>query len=98
MVTRFEGKVVIVTGAASGIGAATAKRFASEGAKVALIDREEVRLAKVAKDFVPNQTLAYVADVSDSDAVDRMVAAVVKRFGQLDILVNNAGVHEGGQP
>ena len=54
---RFEGKVVIVTGAASGIGAATARRFASEGAMVALIDREEVGLAKVAKELAAERTL-----------------------------------------
>jgi meso-butanediol dehydrogenase/(S,S)-butanediol dehydrogenase/diacetyl reductase len=95
---RFEGKVVIVTGAASGIGAATARRFASEGAIVALIDREEIGLAKVAKEFAAERTLAHVADVSNSDAVDKMVATVVKRFGRLDVLVNNAGVHEGGEP
>jgi meso-butanediol dehydrogenase/(S,S)-butanediol dehydrogenase/diacetyl reductase len=56
---RFEGKVVIVTGAASGIGAATARRFASEGAIVALIDREEIGLAKVAKEFAAERTLAH---------------------------------------
>jgi len=95
---RFEGKVVIVTGAASGIGEATARRFSSEGASVALVDRNEMPLAKVAKELPAQLTLAHLADVSDSEAVDAMVATVVKRFGRLDVLVNNAGVFEGGEP
>jgi meso-butanediol dehydrogenase/(S,S)-butanediol dehydrogenase/diacetyl reductase len=93
---RFEGKVVIVTGAASGIGAATARRFSSEGAFVALVDRNEVPLAKIAKELPAQFTLAHLADVSDSDSVDAMVATTVKRFGRLDVMVNNAGVYEGG--
>ncbi|MGY4567236.1 meso-2,3-butanediol dehydrogenase [Bradyrhizobium sp. USDA 3256] len=95
---RFEGEVVIVTGAASGIGAAIARRFASEGAKVALIDRDEIPLAEVAKELEDDRTLAHAADVSDPEAVSQMVATVVKHFGRLDVMVNNAGVHEGGEP
>ncbi|MEH2496939.1 meso-butanediol dehydrogenase/(S,S)-butanediol dehydrogenase/diacetyl reductase [Bradyrhizobium sp. AZCC 1678] len=93
---RFEGKVVIVTGAASGIGEATARRFSSEGACVALVDRNELPLADVSKDLPAQFTLSHLADVSDSEAVDAMVTTVVKRFGRLDVLVNNAGVYEGG--
>jgi meso-butanediol dehydrogenase / (S,S)-butanediol dehydrogenase / diacetyl reductase len=95
---RFDGKVVIVTGAASGIGAATARRFASEGAKVVAVDRDEAGLADVAKSMPSGHVLAHVADVSDSAAVDAMVKAATDRFGRLDVLVNNAGVHEGGEP
>jgi meso-butanediol dehydrogenase/(S,S)-butanediol dehydrogenase/diacetyl reductase len=95
---RFKGKVVIVTGAASGIGEATARRFAAEGAKVVLVDRNQTALEKVAGDLPPDRSLALVADVSDSRAADDMVASAVKRFGRLDVLVNNAGVHEGGDP
>lgn len=98
MKDRFEGKVVIVTGAASGIGEATARRFSSEGAKVVLVDRAGKALEKVAGELPPDRTLMQIADVSDSRAVDDMVASAVKRFGRLDVLVNNAGVHEGGDP
>ena len=98
MVDRFHGKVVIVTGAASGIGEATARRFVAEGAKAALIDRDEASLEKVAKSLPADQVMVQTADVSDSRAVDGMVAAVVGRFGRLDVIVNNAGVHEGGDP
>jgi meso-butanediol dehydrogenase/(S,S)-butanediol dehydrogenase/diacetyl reductase len=98
MKDRFEDKVVIVTGAASGIGEATARRFSAEGAKVILVDRQREALDKVAGELPSDRTLAHVADVSDSKAVDGMVASVVKRFGRLDVLVNNAGVHEGGDP
>ena len=98
MADRFHGKVVIVTGAASGIGEATARRFVAEGAKVALIDRDEASLEKVAKSLPTDQVMVQAADVSDSRAVDGMIATVVGRFGRLDVIVNNAGVHEGGDP
>ena len=71
---RFDGKVVIVTGAASGIGEATARRFAAEGAKVALVDREEDALRNVAAALPDDRSFACVADVADSQAVDAMVA------------------------
>lgn len=95
---RFNGKVVIVTGAASGIGEATARRFSSEGASVAIVDRDKDSLARVAHDLPDQRTLAHSADVSNSEMVDAMVNAVVERFGSLDVLVNNAGVHAGGEP
>src|ERR1700712_2801871 len=98
MKNRFEDKVVIVTGAASGIGEATARRFSAEGAKVVLVDLQRESLEKVAAELPSDHTHAHVADVSDSQAVDDMVASAVKRFGRLDVLVNNAGVHEGSDP
>ena len=98
MAERFKDKVVIVTGAASGIGEATARRFSAEGAKIILVDRQREALEKVAVELPSDRTLVQVTDVSDSRAVDDMVASTVKRFGRLDVLVNNAGVHEGGDP
>jgi meso-butanediol dehydrogenase / (S,S)-butanediol dehydrogenase / diacetyl reductase len=55
-------------------------------------------LEKVTGELPPGRTFAHATDVSDSRAVDEMVASAVKRFGRLDVLVNNAGVHEGGDP
>lgn len=98
MADRIEGKVVIVTGAASGIGEATAPRFAAEGAKVVLVDRNQTALKKVAGDLSPDRTLVHVADVSNSRAAEDMAASAVKQFGRLDVLINNAGVHVGGDP
>jgi meso-butanediol dehydrogenase/(S,S)-butanediol dehydrogenase/diacetyl reductase len=98
MADRFHGKVIIVTGAASGIGEATARRFVTEGAKVALVDRNKASLEEVAKSLPADQVMVQATDVSDSRAVDGMVAAVVDRLGRLDVIVNNAGVHEGGDP
>ena len=95
---RFKDKIVIVTGAASGIGAATARRFSAEGAQVALVDRDKPSLEAVTKDLPSDRTTHHVVDVSDSAAVTAMVSEVVARFGGLNVMVNNAGVHAGGAP
>lgn len=93
---RLNGKVAIITGAGRGIGYAIGTRFAEEGAHVVVaeIDRDTVYTA--AEDFSARGTkaLAYPIDVGDIDAVQKMIADVVQRFGQLDILVNNAGLSE----
>ena len=94
---RFEGKTVLVTGAASGIGAATARRFSQEGANVVLVDISD-DLADSASALPEDRTLAVTADVSDSAAVDRMIEDAVARFGALDVLVSNAGVVASGRP
>ena len=96
--TRFTNKVVIVTGAASGIGEATAHRFSDEGAKVVLVGRNADRLKKVAVKLPTERTEVHAADVSQSDEVDALLTATIARFGQLDVLVNNAGVVESGNP
>ncbi|XP_054728754.1 3-oxoacyl-[acyl-carrier-protein] reductase FabG-like isoform X2 [Anastrepha obliqua] len=92
------GKVVIVTGASSGIGATTAEAFAKHGAKVVLVGRNETNLkaaetaCKAANNKV--QLLSIIADVT-VDA-ERIIKTTIDKFGQLDVLVNNAGIVEAG--
>jgi meso-butanediol dehydrogenase/(S,S)-butanediol dehydrogenase/diacetyl reductase len=95
--SRFTGKVVIVTGAGSGIGAATARRFADEGAHVVLAGRTEEKLRKVAQAIPADRALVCVTDVSCLDQVQRMVQTAVGRFGRVHVLVNNAGVAPEGK-
>jgi len=85
---RFSGKVALVTGAASGIGAACAQRLAAEGARVAGLDLQATA--------VTPDGLALAADVRDEAAVAAAIAAVLERLGRLDVLVNAAGVAGGG--
>jgi 2-keto-3-deoxy-L-fuconate dehydrogenase len=82
--TDFEGLVAVVTGGASGIGAATAVLLRDRGADVAVLDRSV--------DGAPDGVLAVTCDVTDQAGVDRAVASVVDRFGGLDVVVNNAGI------
>ena len=88
----FESKVVIVTGAGSGIGASTARRFLEEGAFVVLNGRREHKLHEVAEGFDAKKVLIHSGDVSDEKYVKRLVAETVSRFAKLDVLVNNAGM------
>ena len=89
---RFDGKVVIVTGAGSGIGAATAKRFLSEGASVVLNGRRKEKLAETVDGMDPERVLLHDGDVSDEAYIQRLVHDTIGRFGRIDVLVNNAGV------
>jgi NAD(P)-dependent dehydrogenase (short-subunit alcohol dehydrogenase family) len=91
--TTSSTKVALVTGAARGIGLATAKRFLADGWRVALLDIEgELQENAVAALNNTGDTLALTCDVSDADGVTAAIAAIQRRFGRLDALVNNAGV------
>ena len=85
------GRVAIVTGAASGIGRATALLLASEGAKVAVTDLDLPACEAVAAEAGPNAR-AFALDVADGAAIKRTVADIAEHFGGIDILINNAGV------
>jgi glucose 1-dehydrogenase len=87
----LDGKVVCVTGAASGIGLAIARRAHEHGASVTLADRDSPRLEQVVDDL-GERAAGAVTDVTRRGDVERMVAACVERFGRLDVLVNNAGI------
>jgi NAD(P)-dependent dehydrogenase (short-subunit alcohol dehydrogenase family) len=91
---RLEGKVAIISGAASGMGAATARRFGKEGAKVVVADMLEEDGRKVADAInTAGGTAMFMAlNVTEEAAWNAVVAATVEKFGRLDILVNNAGI------
>ncbi|HEY6598561.1 MAG TPA: SDR family oxidoreductase, partial [Pseudomonadales bacterium] len=88
------GKVAIVTGAASGMGRATAHLFADEGAKVAAIDLNEADLNKVVGEIQANGGTAgaWRLDLADRAAIDRVIGDIAAHFGGIDILINNAGI------
>jgi NAD(P)-dependent dehydrogenase (short-subunit alcohol dehydrogenase family) len=100
MAGRVDGKVALVTGAASGLGAESARRLAHEGAKVVLTD-----LAAEAGQAVADEILSaggtavfFEQDVTDEARWHEIVAVTLERFGRLDVLVNSAGVGEGSEP
>ncbi|MBW2474966.1 MAG: glucose 1-dehydrogenase [Deltaproteobacteria bacterium] len=86
----FADKVALVTGAASGMGAATAREFSAAGARVLVVDRNADLAVQVASDISADPPL--VGDVSDSSFCQQAVATAVERYGRLDILVNAAGI------
>ena len=89
-----EGYVAFITGAASGMGEATAKLFASEGAKVAMVDLNEAELARVENEIreADCDVKAWTLDLADGDAIKATIDAAASHFGGLDMLVNNAGI------
>lgn len=90
----LDGKVVLITGAARGIGAETARRLAARGARISLVGLEPDLLASVAAELADARW--FEADVTDQEAVDRAVAGTVAAFGGIDIVVTNAGIANHG--
>jgi NAD(P)-dependent dehydrogenase (short-subunit alcohol dehydrogenase family) len=97
---RFQGKTILITGAATGIGAATAIRGAREGAQVVGVDRKRrdlnTTISKINAEG--HRAIAIVGNVIDTDLCDRMVTEAVKTFGGLNLALNAAGVMDGGDP
>lgn len=95
---RLEGKVAIITGGNSGVGAATAVKFANEGAKVVITARREAQLEEVAVKIreMGGEVLPICSDISKVEDAKRVVAETLAAFGKIDILINNAGVLDNG--
>lgn len=90
-------KVVIVTGAASGIGEATARRFLQDGAQVAVCDIDAKKLKAAFADVDSDRLVIHKTDVSKESQVKSFTALVMKKFGRIDVLVNNAGIYAEGK-
>ncbi len=97
MTDAFAGKTVVITGAASGIGAALARRFAGDGARVALLDRDVDGAATVAAELDPSRAMVQSCDVTSLTDCDAAIDAVVSAWGGVDVLVNNAGITQLGR-
>ncbi len=93
---KLQGKVALVTGAGTGIGAAIAERFIAEGAKVCITGRREQMLDKVAQKLPSGSVATCAGDVSKEEDVTRMVQTALKLGGRLDVLVNNAATSAQG--
>lgn len=94
---KLSGKVVIITGASSGIGAATARALAQEGCKLALAARSTDRLEALADELGRANTLVVPTDITSGAQVTAMVEQTVARFGRVDVLFANAGIYIPGQ-
>lgn len=97
MSERFRGKVALITGASMGVGAAAARAFAREGARLVLVARGREALARIATELGGNaEVAAECMDVADGGGCEAMVERVARRFGRIDVLVNNAALHVRG--
>ena len=93
---RFNEKTILVTGAASGIGLAAARRFLDEGARVVMLDIDEAKLKEAAANLPQDRVVVQVGDTADKATAAAAVKAAVDKFGGLHILINNAGVATEG--
>ena len=96
---RLKDKVAIVTGGGRGIGEATAKKFAAEGAKVVIADMNAAEVERTTGEIMAagGEATGMIVNVTDKAAVDKMVADTVAKYGKLDIIVNNAGITADNQ-
>jgi len=94
MTDNIQGKVIVITGASSGLGEAAARRLAAEGARVVLGARRVDRIQALADELTQSggKALAVQTDVTDPDQVQRLVDAAVEAFGRIDVMINNAGL------
>jgi len=94
MKENIQGKVIVITGASSGLGEATARRLSAEGATVVLGARRSDRLQSLTQEFEAKgaKSLAVTVDVTDRAQVQKLVDSAVETFGRIDVLINNAGV------
>lgn len=97
---RLEGKVVVITGSAFGMGKVTAQRMAEEGAKIVVFDYNEAGAQGTAKEIVDAgyEATAFVGDVSKWEDVDAAINLAVEIYGQLDVMINNAGILDDFTP
>jgi meso-butanediol dehydrogenase / (S,S)-butanediol dehydrogenase / diacetyl reductase len=93
---RLSGKVALITGGGTGLGAEFAKRFVAEGAKVVITGRRKELLDKVAEGLPAGSVLVFQGDVSELEQAQAMIDATVKFGGKIDVLVNNAGIDPAG--
>jgi 3-oxoacyl-[acyl-carrier protein] reductase len=98
MAGRLAGKVTLVTGAGSGIGRASARLFAAEGAQVVVVDVKGAAETVAAIEADGGEGLALATDVADESAVAAMATAALERFGRVDVLMNNAGILDEFEP
>ncbi|MEY3235675.1 MAG: hypothetical protein RL230_2946 [Pseudomonadota bacterium] len=92
MAERFQGQSILITGAASGLGAACARAFAAEGALLALVDLNGEKLAALRQQLPAKTSILFAGDVGQEETALQSVELAMKAFGRIDVLVNNAGI------